>query len=75
MEELNALLQERCREYLSHQIRGKEAEVDALLVQEKEKLYPLPKYPFDPCKRSTGSVARFCTIRFDNNQYSVPCEF
>ena len=75
MEELNALLLEKCGEYLSHQIRGKEAEVGAMLAREKEHLYPLPKYPFDPCKRSTGRVDRFCTIRFDRNNYSVPCEF
>lgn len=45
MEELNALLQEKCREYLSHQIRGKEAEVGAMLAQEKEHLYPLGAIP------------------------------
>ena len=41
-----------------------------LLEQEKEHLYPLPKYPFDPCKRSTGHVDRFCTVRFGTNNYS-----
>lgn len=75
MEELNCLLREKCRKYLSHQIRGKENNVGSMLAEEKEKLYPLPKYPFDPCKRSTGRVDRFCTIRFDSNNYSVPCEF
>ena len=74
MEELNTLFQEKCRKYLSHQIRGKEANVGLMLAQEKEHLYPLPKYPFDPCKRSTGCVDRFCTIRFDSNNYSVPSE-
>lgn len=73
MEELNALFQEKCRKYLSHQIRGKEANVGFMLAQEKKNLYLLPKYPFDPCKRSTGRVDRFCTIRFDSNNYSVPC--
>ena len=75
MEELNCLLREKCRKYLSHQIRGKKNNVGSMLAEEKEKLYPLPKYPFDPCKRSTGRVDRFCTIRFDSNNYSVPCEF
>ena len=75
MEELNSLLQEKCRKYLSHQIRGKETKVGSMLVVEKENLYPLPKYPFDPCKRSTGRVDRFCTVRFDSNDYSVPCTF
>lgn len=75
MEELNCLLREKCRKYLSHQIRGKKNNVGSMLAEEKEKLYPLPKYPFDPCKRSTGRVDRFCTIRFDSNNYSVPCAF
>ena len=75
MEELNCLRREKCRKYLSHQIRGKKNKVGSMLAEEKEKLYPLPKYPFDPCKRSTGRVDRFCTIRFDSNNYSVPCEF
>ena len=75
MEELNCLLRGKCRKYLSHQIRGKKNNVGSMLAKEKEKLYPLPKYPFDPCKRSTGRVDRFCTIRFDSNNYSVPCEF
>lgn len=36
------MLREKCRNYLSHQIRGKEASVGVMLVLEKEKLYPLP---------------------------------
>ena len=51
MEELNALFQEKCRKYLSHQIRGKEANVGFMLAQEKEYLYPLPKsIPLTPAR-------------------------
>jgi len=73
MEDLNRMLREKCRKYLSHQIRGKEANVGAMLAQEK--LYPLPGYPFDPCKRTSGRVDRFCTVRFDTNNYSVPAAY
>ena len=73
MEDLNRMLQEKSRKYLSHQIRGKEANVGAMLAQEK--LYPLPGYPFDPCKRTSGRVDRFCTVRFDTNNYSVPAAY
>ena len=73
MADLNRMLQEKCRKYLSHQIRGKEANVGAMLAQEK--LYPFPGYPFDPCKRSSGRVDRFCTVRFDTNNYSVPAAY
>lgn len=75
MEELNQMLREKCRQYLSHQIRGKDAEVGTMFAQEKEKLYPLPGYPFDPCKRASGRVDRFCTVRFDTNNYSVPAAY
>lgn len=75
MDELNNLLLGKCKEYLSHQIRGKEAPVGEMLSQEKEKLYPLPGYHFDPCKRTSGRVDRFCTVRFDTNNYSVPAMY
>ena len=75
MDDLNQMFREKCRKYLSHQIRGKDAPVGELLAREQEKLYPLPGYPFDPCKRATGRVDRFCTVRFDTNNYSVPAAY
>ena len=75
MEELNQILLEKCEKYLTHQIRGKESDVGTMLAQEKQHLYPLPGYPFDPCKRSIGRVDRFCTVRFDSNNYSVPAAY
>ena len=75
MSEMNQILRDKCREYLSHQIRGKEASVGTMLTQEKNKLHPLPVYPFDPCRRISGKVDRFCTIRFDTNNYSVPAAY
>lgn len=75
LEELNRMLQEKCLSYLSHQIRSKEASVGEMLTRERKKLYPLPGYPFDACKRVTGRVDRFCTVRFDTNNYSVPAAY
>ena len=75
MDELNQMLRKRCLEYLDHQIRGKEATVGTMLAQEKDALYPLPGYSFDPCKRTYGRVDRFCTVRFDTNNYSVPAAY
>lgn len=75
MNELNHMLKEKCNQYLSHQIRGKEANVGAMLKEERSKLYPLPGYAFDPCKRAVGRVDRFCTVRFDTNNYSVPADY
>ena len=75
MENLNWMLLEKCRKYLAHQIRGKYFSVGEMLTREREKLYPLPGYPFDPCKRATGRADRFCTVRFDTNNYSVPAAY
>lgn len=75
MEDLNQMLQEKCLNYLSHQIRGKESSVGEMLTKEREKLFPLAGYSFDLCKRITGRVDRFCTVRFDTNNYSVPAAY
>ena len=57
-EELNTLFLEKCKKYLYHQIKGKESNISAMLAEGKKYLYQLPKYPFDTCKRSSGSVDR-----------------
>ena len=59
MEELNAALEAKCSSYLSRHVRGKDASVGELLEQDRNMLYPLPGYPFDPCKRASGRVDRY----------------
>ena len=39
MENLNRMLREKCQNYLSHQIRGKEASVGTMFAREKALLY------------------------------------
>ena len=75
LEQLNEMLLSKCCSYLRHQVRGKEADVGTLLQREKLRLYPLPGYAFDPCKRAAGRVDRFSTVRFDTNNYSVPVAY
>lgn len=72
IEELNQRLSDKCEKYLGHQIRGKKASVGEMLKEEQCKFQPLPGYAFDPCKRSESRVDRFCTVRFNTNNYSVP---
>ena len=71
LDQLNEMLLDKCQKYLKHQIRGKEADVGALLEKDKFYLRPLPGYAFDPCKRAAGWVDRFSTVRYDTNNYSV----
>ncbi len=48
LEQLNEMLLDKCRKYLKHQIRGKEADVGTLLQKDRLHLYPLPGYAFAP---------------------------
>ena len=75
MEELNGLLRERCEAYLTHTVAGKGADVGTLLREEQAKLYPLPKYRYDPAKRAEVRVNAFSTVRFETNSYSVPVQY
>ena len=70
--ELNTIILERCRRYLSHTIRGRETSVGELLRQEQTKLLPLPKMAFDPAKITEHEADHFATVAFDGNRYSVP---
>ena len=75
MEELNVLLRERCEAYLKHTVAGKGADVGTLFREEQAKLYPLPKYRYDPAKRVEARVNAFSTVRFETNAYSVPVRY
>ena len=72
--ELNALILERCRRYLEHTIRGREASVGELLRHEQRKLLPLPQLAFDPAKLTESEADHYATVAFDGNRYSVPVE-
>ena len=69
------LLRERCEAYLKHTVAGKGADVGTLFREEQAKLYPLPKYRYDPAKRVEARVNAFSTVRFETNAYSVPVRY
>lgn len=75
MAELNEKLLENCKRYLQHRIRSKPAPVGNLLAEERDYLYPLPAYAYDPSTESQSQVSRNSTVRFDNNNYSVPVDY
>ena len=75
MEELNGKLLAKCRQYSGHRIRGREARVGEMLEEERRVLLPLPGYGFDPSRKIHARVSRYCTVRFDTNNYSVPADY
>lgn len=75
LEELNQRLLAQCVGYGSHTISGKNATVGVMLAQERAALQPLPAYRFETARRIHTRVNRYCTVRFDTNNYSVPVDY
>lgn len=75
LEELNALLLQRCLQYRSHKITGKPTSVEEMFAKEQQVLRALPGYEFETAKCSNIRVSPFATVRFDTNDYSVPVSY
>lgn len=75
IEELNNLLEQRCRKYLNHQIRGKAAKVGVMFEAEQQALWPLPIYEYEAAKKAISRVDSYSTIRYDTNRYSVDIHY
>lgn len=73
-EQLNQLLLERCFQYGSHRIAGREDQrtVEERFEAERSRLLPLPDGPFENFKPLKVKVDRYQTVRVDRNRYSVP---
>jgi transposase len=74
-DELNILLEQRCREDLQRRVRGQEKTKDKLLLEEQLSFLPLPFAPFEACRTQPGRVNSELLVRFDDNDYSVPMEY
>ena len=73
-EQLNQLLLERCFQYGSHRIAGREDDrsVEERFETERWQLLPLPERPYENFKPLKVKVDRYQTVRVDRNRYSVP---
>ena len=74
MDELNGKLLAKCLQYGGHRIAGRAARVGEMLEEERGVLLPLPGYRFESFRKIHTRVSRYCTVRFDTNNYSVPAE-
>lgn len=74
-EELNAYLEQRCREDMERKLRGKGATKKELLKEDQAAFLPLPEAPFDACRKASTTVNRLSLVRFDDNDYSVPVRY
>lgn len=69
----NEQLAQGCRQHWSARLRGHERTVGERLAEEQTHLRPVPQPPARPLK--TWTVNSLCLVRFDSNDYSVPCRW
>ncbi len=77
LDELNARLEQSCREDLKRRLRGKEKCKKELLAEEITVMRGLPAEPFEACRVRATRVSNLALVRFESNDYSVPvgCAF
>lgn len=75
LEELNAMLLEKCVQYLNHQVDGRPSKVGVMLEEDRAALQAMPRYTPDIARKAYHNVGRYCTVPFDSNHYSVPCKY
>ncbi len=74
-EELNRVIEGRCRADLARHLRGQPAPKQQLLDQERPALRPLPGQAFEARRVELAHANSLSLVRFDANDYSVPTEF
>ncbi len=74
-DELNAVLQERCRERQQAVLRGAEGTIADRLAIDRAAFLDFPATPFDVCDKRPGRVSSQALVRCRNNDYSVPVAF
>jgi transposase len=73
--EFNERMVAACLRQGDHVVQGHEQTVGQRLEAERPALVRLPKRPAPLGKKDSWSVSSLCLVRFDRNDYSVPCEF
>jgi len=74
LEELNARLEESCREDLKRRLRGKHGRKEELLREELGVMRQLPLAQFEACRVVATRANSLSLVRFDSNDYSVPVD-
>ena len=74
-DDLNAMLEERCRAR-QRDHAGRHAEtIGERLVADHAALRPLPAVPLEPCEKRSGRVSSMALVRYRTNDYSVPTAY
>ncbi len=74
-DDLNAMLEERCRAR-QRDHAGRHAEtIGERLVADHAALRPLPAVPLEPCEKRAARVSSMALVRYRTNDYSVPTAY
>jgi len=74
-DDLNAMLEERCRAR-QRDHAGRHAEtIGERLVADHAALRPLPAVSLEPCEKRSGRVSSMALVRYRTNDYSVPTAY
>ncbi|MGI6627882.1 MAG: IS21 family transposase [Bacillota bacterium] len=73
-DDINCEITTYCKQYLEHQIWGKESNVGQMLAMEQPTLTRLPLTALECAIVRETKVNSMSLVRFDNNSYSVPVD-
>ena len=71
----NQQLADGCRKRQDIRVRGHEETIETRLKEERKAFLPVPPFPVDDGSPKTWEVNSLCLVRFDDNDYSAPCEY
>lgn len=72
LDELNARLEESCREDLRRRLRGRKRPKEDLLIEDVAAMRELPCVAFEASRVQATRASNLSLVRFDSNDYSVP---
>lgn len=75
LEELNDYLRKACERDLDGIVESTGKTRRELLEEERARMLPLPKVPFEACRRVSTFASKQLLVRFDKRYYSVPAEY
>ncbi len=74
-DDLNAWLEERCRQRMADRLRGKAETIGERMQRDVAAFQALPAVDYDACDRRTARVSSLSLVRYRGNDYSVPTAY
>ena len=75
IDELNAVLRERCEARQQAVLRGADGTIGERLETDRAAFMDLPPVAFEACDQRPGRVSSQALVRYRNNDYSVPVAY